>query len=237
MMVKSSSVSDIFCRGKVGMIELTMTQKRGKDMIMEAEGVSLAEGTKFHGFEKAQLRDKKREAMIGFMSMNILEPPDGAFWGQFNNRPVDEKAVSNLAKAFSSNMDHCTDGNAIDVAVKRYWIKDVDQSHRSVEGMSIEEVAKVEFTQEGLAEIKGNNLWMLGGNHRRQALTKYVGTLTADLKTKNKEIMTLDMEMRKGDPNGALAMELTTQRIEVSKLKKKVEQSCKWVVRLYDRGV
>lgn len=215
------------------MIELTMMmQKRGKEV--EAEGVP--EGTKFHGFEKAFLREKKREAMIGLMSMNIIGPPDGAYWGQFNNRPIDEKAVSNLAKAFSSNMDHCTDGNAIDVAVKRHWIQNVDQSHRSVEGMSIEKVAEVEFTQEGLTEIKGNNLWMLGGNHRRQALTKYVGSLKADLKAKDKEVTTLDMEIRKGDSNGALAMELAAHRVEASKLKKQVERSCKWVVRLYDRG-
>jgi hypothetical protein len=194
------------------------------------------EGTKFSGFEKTHLRDKKREAVMGFMSMNILEPPYGANWGQFNDRPIDEKAVSALAKAFSTNMDHCTDGNAIDVAVKKYWIKNIDHLERTVEGKSIKEVAEVEFTEEGLAEIKDNNLWMLGGNHRRHALKKYVGGLKAELEAKNKGITQMVAKTRKGDLSEALATGLTTQQMEASNLKKQIEVSCKWVVRLYDRG-
>jgi len=45
-------------------------------------------GPTFNRHQKTYLRDQIKAAEIGYMSMDILNPPKEAFWGKFNNQPT-----------------------------------------------------------------------------------------------------------------------------------------------------
>jgi hypothetical protein len=49
--------------------------------------------------------------------------------------------------------------------------------------MDMGDVPMLKFTEQGLVEIRKNNLWMLTGNHRRLALGQYVAQMKADVES------------------------------------------------------
>ena len=44
----------------------------------------------FDGFEVTELQARKKEAELRYLRMELCDPPAGAKWGEFNDRPVDE---------------------------------------------------------------------------------------------------------------------------------------------------
>jgi hypothetical protein len=193
------------------------------------------EKSKFSGCELTKLRELKKAAELGFMSLDIVNPPRGAYWGKFNDRQLKDEWVNKLAEDFNSKLDNCTDGTAIEVAVKKEWLKDVNKIHRTVEGLTIQEVEVMDFTEEGKREIAMNNLWMLGGNHRRAALTLYLTSKRQELEETQKQIGTIKAEKRQG-VEGTEEQDIASLKMEVEKLEDKIKTSTHWVVKLYDKG-
>jgi len=171
--------------------------------------------------------------------MNIIDPPEGAIWGKFNNRPLNQAWVHSLSESFTSDKDSCTDGYSLDVALDPAWLQDSTVFLPTVEGLAIGDVPVMRFNTEGKLQIKDNNLWMLGGNHRRQALRLYVDNMKEELlKTKqaiDKAISgKTDVEVR-----GMNSDQLTTVREGQERMKilqDKIDNSGMWTVRVYDRG-
>lgn len=187
---------------------------------------------KFFDFELKELRAKKAQAQIGYLSMDLYKPPDGAFWGKWNNRRVIPSWISGLVATFkSSGVDNCADSTAIDVAVKREWVANLAEKCSTVEGKSIDEVPEMRFTDEGAKEIKPENLWILGGNHRRIALAHYLDGLAKEINALNDEIAD-HQGNRAGSENG----DVKAAQDRVRSLEEKISSSRMWVVRLYDRG-
>ncbi|KAH9022645.1 hypothetical protein EDB85DRAFT_1895168 [Lactarius pseudohatsudake] len=201
------------------------------------------DGATFNGIAKTVLREQKKAAELGFMKMDIVNPPQGAHWGRFNDRKLNNEWVDELAIQFQSNLDNCTDESAIEVAVKIEWLKDVTKVHQTVDGKAIEDVSAIEFTDEGKTAIANNNLWALGGNHRREALILYVSAQREELEEKRKEFNRVEEESKKptqarlGPAKGAA---VERQDIEAYKkllkaLEDKIENAGYWVIKLYDR--
>lgn len=192
----------------------------------------------FGGVSITLLREQKKAAELGYVSMNLLEPPEGAHWGEFNDRKVDPDWVSTLLKSFENNLDNCTDQTAVEAAVKKSWLKNPDQIIPSVEGKLIQSIPKLEFTDEGKTAILPKNLWMLGGNHRREALIQLVTKWKAQLKEKRKQIGKMEAEEQSGI-GGTIDDEEELESLQKStkKLEELIRSSSVWVVRLYDRGV
>jgi len=40
---------------------------------------------KFNSITLTELQKEKKAAEMGYMSMNLINPPNGAFWGKFND--------------------------------------------------------------------------------------------------------------------------------------------------------
>ncbi|KAH9019230.1 hypothetical protein EDB85DRAFT_1896816 [Lactarius pseudohatsudake] len=186
------------------------------------------DGAEFGGFQKSELREKKKAAELGYLSMDIVDPPKGAFWGKFNDRKVDEQWVNKLVTSFTENLENCTDVTAIEVAVKKTWVKNLDSVMPTVDMHQLSEVPDIEFTDEGKEAIARGNLWMLGGNHRRKALTKY-------RKMKSEELKTMKNQVGKMETEALADEELDTAKAEVKRLEETVAASSIWVIRLYDR--
>ncbi|KAI9445862.1 hypothetical protein H4582DRAFT_2052016, partial [Lactarius indigo] len=187
------------------------------------------DGTMFGGFEKAELREAKKEAEMGYMTMNLASPPGGAYWGRFNDRVVNEEWVKSLMEAYNLCLDNCLDGTAVDVAVKKSWIANASEMVGSVEGKSVKTVAQMEFTETGKEEIGKDNLWILGGNHRRQALLRH---LEGRQKVLDKMKTQLSRKEAKG---GEEDEEVESMRKEVRSVEEKIATDSMWAVRLYDR--
>jgi hypothetical protein len=194
----------------------------------------------FNGYEITTLREKKRGAELGMLSMKLFEPPAGAHWGQFNDRPVDGKAVKELVSDFERLVDNCTDGTAIDIAVKKAWLDPGVVLHKTVEGMRIAEVHELKFTEAGQAAIAPDNLWILGGNHRREAVQVYVNEKKRERDVAKKRLESHGGKSKSvgggGDEEGSATRELEELKAAVKKLEEAIAKASVWVVKVYDRG-
>jgi hypothetical protein len=181
----------------------------------------------FNGIDKTEIRANQSKACLGFLSINILSPPKGTIWGAFNDRKLNDDAVNKLVAGFKADLENCTDKTAIDVAMRKSWLKDgvIDKAAKSVEGLKIEDVCKVELNAKGEIEMQDDSLWMLGGNHRRAALALYVKEKKADIEKAQREIAKAD---KKGSDERAMAA--------IKELEDKVEKASWWAIKVYDRG-
>jgi hypothetical protein len=198
------------------------------------EPVPGQDGSKFGDFTLTVLRDKKKAAELGYLAMSLTDPPRGAYWGAFNDRKVDRVWVNQLADKFEERMDNCTDATAIEAAVKKSWLKNANQLVSSVEGRSIQAIPLMEFTDEGIKAIGNKNLWMLGGNHRREAVIQYITEKTRTLEDVKKQVQ--EREEAEGEPEGDERDELDTLKGMAKHLEEILETSSLWAIRLYDRG-
>lgn len=194
------------------------------------------DGDRYFGIDLADVRDVRKKAELGYMSMSLYPPPPGAFWGEFNNRRIREDWVAGLMEDYEKRIDNCSDLTAIDVVVKCEWIKNFADRKKTAEGSKIHLLPEMEFTEEGMKAINPRNLWILSGNHRRESLTRYLDKLLAEVKAINLKIK----EVR--DSAGSKALSADKQKsvddaeATVRKKEEIIEKSKKWAVRLYDRG-
>jgi hypothetical protein len=197
------------------------------------------EGGYFFGFTLRELRGKMEDACIGYLSMNVVNPPEGAFWGKFNNRALDQNWIKSLANTFKVNLDNCTAKTAMDIAIDPDWLVDKSTIEPKVEGKDINDVKEINFSQEGWRAIKNNNLWVLSGNHRHIALTAFRDSMKEEVAIINQAIETA---MSQVSEEQAQNMDSVTQKdLEITKreaefLEEKIHNSTKWLVRVYDRG-
>jgi hypothetical protein len=192
---------------------------------------------KFMGIALEELRSKKQAAYIGYLSINLYDPPKEATWGRYNDRAVNNSWVAQLLHDFARRLDNCTNEDALEVAVRRHWIQNLDKVLPMVNDKTIRNVPEIEFTRDGLLAIQPDNLVMLGGNHRRLALKLYVDELKQQLekarsKSKGKEVQA----HKHSDITGPYASELENQEEKVKWLERKLLTSQHWVIALYDMG-
>lgn len=193
----------------------------------------------FFEFPLQELRKQKKKACIGYLSMNVVNPPDGAIWGKFNNRALNHAWIQSMSETFVKHRDCCSDDYSMDVTLDPDWLVDRNMLLPTVEGLMIEDVPVMDFSAEGKLKIKDDNLWMLGGNHRRLALKKYIDTMKAEVIQTNGAIERVtrgknDAEIQGMNPE-RLSMVRDGQEA-VKRLEEKIASSCMWVVRVYDRG-
>lgn len=194
---------------------------------------------KFFDYEVETVRKWKQDAFLGYLSMDVVQPPPGAIWGKFNNRSVNESWVKALAAAFGKNIDNCSNDYSMDLALDPKWLIDPTVILASVDGLKIHQVPVVNFNELGLLSIKNDNLWMLGGNHRRIALTRYITKMTSELvemkaAIKEETAGKTEEDIAKMDSECASTLKEAHNRIQM--LEEKIESSCMWTVRVYDRG-
>jgi hypothetical protein len=166
------------------------------------------------------------------MSMNIFDPPEGAYWGKFNDRIIDQEWVDDLANQYPTNLQNCTDKDAIEIGVKKEWIQNIEKIVRSVEGKKVEGVPLIEFLETGKAQIANKNLWCFGGNHRREALRIHVEKLEKELKKIKEEILAIEA----GTGGQDTQEEIASLKSAAEKLTERIHVDKHWVIRLYDRG-
>src|SRR6266581_4266942 len=97
----------------------------------------------------------------------------------------------------------------------------------AINGKRIRDVAELEFTEEGRAAIRPDQLIVLGGNHRRKAVQRYVDKLKKDIRGEE--------ALLKGKSSDAVE-EVDALRTRIRVLKEDVKQACIWAVRIYDLG-
>lgn len=194
----------------------------------------------YFGFEITDVRQNKELASLGKYTMDIVTPPEGTIWGQFNDRRIDPGWVKKLHTAFKGIVDNCVDSTTIDVIVKRGWVtnlpKTFEERLQRVDGMALEKVPKVEFSPEGLAEMAREGLWVLGGNHRHEALKLYI----AEEEQKLEEAKGAISKIQKSANATGNVTKATNEAEKWQKvahdLEKKIARSRRWVVNLYDKG-
>lgn len=194
---------------------------------------------KYFGYDLTKLRKAKKDAWLEYMAMDIVDPPDGAVWGTFNNRLLDKNWVGTMCASFATNIDNCYDEYAIDVAVDPAWIVNIEDRWASVDGHDIHEVPLIEFNEIGALAIKDKNLWMLGGNHRRLALLKYIDILKDEIAASMEAVagVTKGMTDAQIKELGEGDVETIKQHEDRAKaLQEVIDRSHLWAVRLYDRG-
>lgn len=196
------------------------------------------DGTMYFNESIQSLRGYIRDATIGYATMNLVDPPVGTFWGKFNNRIVIPGWVTSLVAHYKNRLDNCIDAHAIDVAVRPEWLADAEKvkKWKTVQGYDVEVVPELEFTDAGLEAIKRDNLWVLGGNHRRLALCKYIEDMKTEVDKQSKNLRALIKKDKDGNPPGQYADQIAAARGDIQNMTNEVLKNHKWVIRLYDRG-
>ena len=195
------------------------------------------DGENFFGVDLAEVRKVKKAAKIGYMAFPLYPPPSGAHWGEFNNRKLQEDAIEEMLGSFKGAIDFCSDLCAIDVAVKRHWVENIEEALvDSVEGSKMNQLPVVKFSEQGKKEILPRNLWMLSGNHRRETLKRYVDELVEEIKDLQKKAKDIKGGKTEVELSADKGRELDAVKAAIVEKQKTVEKSKKWVVRLYDRG-
>jgi hypothetical protein len=169
------------------------------------------DGDLYFDFDITQLRAKQQEAFMGYMSMDVVDPPVGAIWGYWNNRSVDPSFVESMAIDFVSKLESCVGVYAIPIAVRPHWLYE-GTILKHVDGKRLDEVPTIRFTDEGAEAIRDDQLWVLGGNHRRLALAMCI----QNLKTELEEKKALVAELRQAEKGKAKAKDTDEDNMQVS---------------------
>jgi hypothetical protein len=162
---------------------------------------------------------KAAGALLGYLAMNVLDPPKGTTWGNFNDRPVDEPTVRKLVTKYKTDLVNCDEKTAMWAGVKKSWVKNLGEAKKTEElaGMYIHELPLLVLTPEAEKAILKEKLWFFSGNHRRTALEKYVDGLKKE--AERTTVGTVPAEVDASHP-----------------MKEKIDMSSRWAVKLYDRG-
>jgi hypothetical protein len=178
-------------------------------------------------------------AFLGFLSIDVIQPPEGTIWGVFNNRPLDVRWVNTMSQAFAGNLDNCTNKDSMDAALNPTWLKNRRPYLQKVDGLGAEDVPLLEPTAEGELAFKKNNLWMLGGNHRRMALIKYLKVLQKELERRTQDIAQAK-EGKTADQIAQLYMAdestLKASEARAKALEARISTSRLWTVKVYNKG-
>jgi hypothetical protein len=191
----------------------------------------------FMSYPLEQLRGKKQDAFIRYLSMNLYEPPKQATWGRYNDRVVNDEWVAQLVNAFIKRLDNCTNEDSLEVAVRRSWIKNAEKILPTVNDKMIQNVPLMEFSAEGRQAIEPDNLVMLGGNHRRLALKEFVDGIKQQLESwKAKRAEKEAQADKASEISGPIVDEVKMIKEKIEWLEKKIASSQHWAVALYDIG-
>jgi hypothetical protein len=181
------------------------------------------------GFSKTEIRERKSQAFRGYLAMNILSPPVGTIWGEFNDRRLEHGAVKKLLRDFRGDLENSTDDYAIEVAIRHSWLKVREGSEKgseyddTVEGKTIDKVKRLELNETDAEAIAEQKIWMLGGNHRRAALELLVEEKKDKLEQQKKKTTTSEDAKRELED-------------KVKELEQEVERASHWAIKVYDRG-
>lgn len=213
-------------------------QNQGKETGETEVTVFRQEGATFQSMETAELRRLKEQTMMGYLAINLVEPPEGAVWGVFNDRELDTPWVKKLANDYQvKGLENCLPDSAIDVVVKADWLAPGVTPLPTIGAKTIRMVPAMKFSEAGLEAIRDNNLWVLSGNHRRAALLKHMEMLKVKLEKTTKAKEQVEDELKE-EPSVTSQRALDLKRLEHSamQLEALIESSQMWVVRLYNRG-
>jgi len=191
--------------------------------------------THFMGFKLNDLDYRKAEARIGYMAINLYDPPSYATWGKYNDRKIKEVWVDGLVGDFRQRYNNCSETTCIDVAIRPEWLKNLEDVRGVIDGRKIKTIPLLEFTEEGEKAMEEERLIMLGGNHRREAVGRYVDWLEREIKS-GEAVVKKKEEALGSTFVGEAAREVEKLRDRLSIHKEVAEGARFWAVRLYDRG-
>ncbi|KAN0128163.1 hypothetical protein V8E53_014015 [Lactarius tabidus] len=189
----------------------------------------------FIGVKVDDIRAKKKAAELGYLRINLSSPPKGLFWGEFNDRRLDTRAVNRLLTRFRGNLDNCSENSAMDLAVRQEWLRPGVEFKATADGVAIADMTEIEFTDAGAMAMKKDELWMLGGNHRRKALSLYMAEKAKELEGVKKALATQEEVEEGGGGTTETEAEIKGLRTRMEMLEGEIEKGTFWVVRVYDR--
>jgi hypothetical protein len=134
----------------------------------------------FFGEQKDTFKLIKESSFLGYLKMNIIDPPEGTTWGYFNDWAINQAWVTRLAEMFvNGKLHNCEEKYSMDIAVKRSWVNNLVDAENTQElsGKDIRYLPRLQLTTEGQQAILEEELWVMGGNHRRLALISYIDWL------------------------------------------------------------
>jgi hypothetical protein len=203
-------------------------EDEGETVMAVAAGEGVLPEDDFMGVPIDELEKAKAGALVGYMAMDMCKPPVEATWGLYNDRKIDDAWVADLIKSFKHRRSNCLESDSVEVAIRPEWLKNRDQIRARIDGLKIHEVAEMEFTDEGKKAISPDNIIMLGGNHRREALRRLMEELRTTLQRDEKAIKDKGTDIPIPESNADEA--------RIKKEREKVKWAGHWSIKIYDRG-
>src|SRR5260221_1557818 len=85
----------------------------GEVEVVETEAVKRE--THFGSMLVDELETMKANARIGYLSINLYDPPPEATWGVYNDRKINDSWVQHLYNDFQRRHDNCTEEDCLEV--------------------------------------------------------------------------------------------------------------------------
>lgn len=190
----------------------------------------------YFGIDREELLREETKAKIGYMSVDIMNPPKGTKWGHFNDRPFDEPLIAHLVAEFPYKLLNSTDATSLRLAVRRKWVKNADEALETADGANMSIMPRLELTDEGEKAVASEGLWMLSGNHRREALGRFLEKMREWLAKLDATVAKYHgRQLKEGAANADDEREKTV-KAAADKLRAEIGLQSRWAVKVYDRG-
>ncbi len=201
----------------------------------DSDAAPVIRETHFQGYLINELEYRKADARMGYMAMNIYKPPEYARWGAYNDRKINTVWVKRLVLDFQQRYNNCSEATCIEVAIRPEWLKKREDVRAVIDGRRIKAIPLLELSEAGEKAMETEQVIMLGGNHRREAVQIYVEWLEREIQTGEAALK------KKEEAVGAVFVGEGTEEVEKMKEKLKGQKEMSegvrfWAVRLYDRG-
>jgi len=194
---------------------------------------------KFFGYPVETLRRYITHSSLGIMKINTYVPPANAEWGRFNDRKVDLRHIKNLALAFVGAMDNMSEESSMDMIVHPDWVANLGEAlgHGDVDGLEHKDlVPEIKFTESGVRETEGKNLWVTSGNHRRIAQYIAINQLKLLIEEKRAEEKTILDGWKDKDPDRETKEDLSAIADRIRALEAKITRMSFWTVKMYNKS-
>ncbi|RDX39429.1 hypothetical protein OH76DRAFT_1491170, partial [Lentinus brumalis] len=187
------------------------------------------------------LKKEMAAARLGYATVNLLNPGVQLSFGQYNNRALNKKAVSDLVHSFRGmGIQH--EDHPMPVAVKVDWV----DPGCLVQNADDNELKAVRWT----SKVQGAEVTVLGGQHRHAAVQGFKKQLEVEatklqtaLSKKQKKLNDIgdggDVTRKgkaavKKEAAGALRTELADMADKLATIKSLLGEIGTWTVELYD---
>lgn len=182
--------------------------------------------------EYAQLREDVRKHLIGYLSFDLVKSQEEVVWAFYNQRGINPISVTGLVDSMLVVLFDCDPTTSIKFFVRKSWIANLSECRATLNGLVINDLPKIVWTEQGEAASVAREIIAADGNHWRMAIVQLKKKVDVLWKRTLKDIAVLQAKKKLTNKERAKLEE----RHQYAKILKSKKDAGRWAIELYDLG-